>query len=76
MMNRNEFMNTEQQTKLQEYVRGIAEILYTEANPEDMKTFEGIEKNVRSLMQEHVAPNVAVFLLKKQQVQQREKRGK
>lgn len=76
MMNRNEFMNTEQQTKLQEYVRGIAEILYTEANPEDMKTFEGIEKNVRSLMQEHVAPNVAVFLLKKQQVQQREKQGK
>lgn len=76
MMNRNEFMNTEQQTKLQEYVRGIAEILYTEANPEDMKTFEGIEKNVRSLMQEHVAPNVAVFLLKKQQVQQRAKQGK
>jgi hypothetical protein len=69
-------MNTEQQAKFQEYVRGIAEILYAEANPEEMKTFEGIETNLRNLIQKHVAPELAVFLLKQQQVQQQEKPGK
>lgn len=69
-------MNSEQQAKLEEHVIGIAEILYAAANPEDMKTFEGIEKNLRDLIQEHVAPDLAVFLLKQQQAQQREKQGK
>lgn len=69
-------MNSEQQAKLEEYVTGIAEILYAEANPDDMKTFEGIEITLRDLIQEHVAPDLAIFLLKEQQAQQREKRGK
>lgn len=69
-------MNAEQEAKLQEYVKGIAKILYAEAKPEDIKTLEGIEKSVRNLMQEHVAPNVAVFLSKQKQVQQEEKQGK
>ena len=69
-------MNIEQQAKLQEYATGIAKILYAEANPEDMKTFEGIEKNLRDLIQEHVAPDLAIFLLKQQQAQQQEKQGK
>ena len=69
-------MNTEQQAKLQEYVTGIAKILYGEANPEDVKTFEGIEITLRDLIQEHVAPDLAIFLLKQQQAQQREKQGK
>lgn len=75
-MNRDEFMNEEQQAKLQEYATGIAKILYAEANPEEMKTLEGIETTLRNLMQEHVAPNVAVFLSKQQQAQQEEKQGK
>ena len=69
-------MNSEQQAKLEEYLTGIGEILYGEANQEEMKTFEGIEKNLRNLIQEQVAPNLAVFLLKEQQAQQREKQGK
>ena len=69
-------MNAEQEAKLQEHVRGIAKILYAKAKPEDMKTLEGIEKSVRNLMQEHVAPNVAVFLSKQKQVQKQEKQGK
>lgn len=69
-------MNAEQEAKLQEYVKGIAKILYAEAEPEDMKTLEGIEKSVRNLMQEHVAPNVAVFLSKQKQAQKQEKQGK
>ena len=69
-------MNTEQQAKLQEYVTGIAEILYGEAHPEKMKTFEGIETTLRDLIQEYVAPGVAVFLSKQQQVQKQEKPGK
>ena len=76
MMNKDEFMNSEQQAKLQEHVTSIAKILYAEANPEDMKTFEGIETTLRDLIQEHVAPDLAIFLLKQQQAQQQEKQGR
>ena len=66
-------MNIEQQAKLQEYVTGIAEILYEEANPEGMKTFEGIETTLRDLIKEHVTPELAIFLSEQQQGQQQER---
>ncbi len=69
-------MNKEQEAKLQEYVTGIAKILYEEASPEKMKTFEGIETTLRDLIQKHVAPELAIFLSKQQQKQQQEKVGK
>jgi hypothetical protein len=75
MINRDKFMNTEQEAKLQEHLTSIAEILYKEASPEKMKTFEGIETTLRDLIQKHVAPELAIFLSKQQQKQQQEKPG-
>lgn len=72
MLNKEEFMNTEQEAKLQEYLTGIAKILYAEASPEKMKTFEGIEITLRDLIQKHVAPELAIFLSAQQQKQQQE----
>lgn len=69
-------MNRQEEAKLQEYVTGIAKILYAEASPEKMKTFEWIETTLRDLIQKHVAPELAIFLSKQQQKQQQEELGK
>jgi hypothetical protein len=38
-----------------------------------MKTFEGIKKTLRNLIQKHFAPDLGVFLSQQQQLQQQEK---
>ena len=43
----------------------IAEILHGEADKESIKDLEGIEKAVRSLVQEHVTPKLGIFLSQK-----------
>ncbi len=55
-------MDTQTQAQLQYHLDAIAEILYQEANPDDLKTLEGIEKHVRALAQKHVLPQLGIFL--------------
>ncbi len=66
-------MNIEQQEQLQKHIRGIAKILHAEADPGEIKTLEGIEKTVRQLAQEHVMPELGIFLSKQNQEQKAEK---
>ena len=47
--------------KLQDYIRGIAEILYKNTDQTDLVSMETIEKSVRQQMLEHVSPQVAFF---------------
>lgn len=48
--------------KLQEHAKEIAKILYSDANPEEVKTLEGIEKTVRKQLLEYVNPEIGNFL--------------
>ena len=57
-------MTEEENQLLIEYARGIAKILYKNAPSEELTSLGKIEEVVRSQMQEHVMPNVGVFLLK------------
>lgn len=62
--------------KLQEHAKEIAKILYSEANPEEVKTLEGIEKTVRKQLLEYVNPEIGNFLSAKQVRQQQEEKEK
>ena len=64
-------MTPEQAEKLQEHVQEIAKILYANTELEALKTFSGIEQAVREQMQQHVMPEVGIFL--SQQVQEQHK---
>lgn len=55
-------MNPQKQAELQQHLDAIAAILYQEADPAELTTLEGIEKNVRALAQEHVLPQLGIFL--------------
>lgn len=57
-------MDAETKTQLQQHVKAIAAILHGEADPQALKTFEGIETSIRSLSQAHVLPELALFLSK------------
>lgn len=57
-----EFMDAQVQAKLKQHMDAIADILYQEANPKEIQTLEGIEKTVRALAQEHVLPQLGIFL--------------
>ena len=60
-------MTEEENQLLQEYARGIAKILYKNAPLDELTSLGKIEEVVRSQMQEHVMPNVGVFLSKMSQ---------
>lgn len=55
-------MNPQKQAELQQHLDAIAKILYQEADPAELTTLEGIEKNVRAQAQEHVLPQLGIFL--------------
>ncbi len=59
-------MTPEKQQALQEHIQAIADILYEETSPEQLKTLEILEQTVRQQMLEHVSPHIGVFLFKKQ----------
>jgi hypothetical protein len=54
-------MTPEDAQQLQAYIEGIAQILYKNTDATDLVSLEAIEKSVRSLMLEHVSPQVAFF---------------
>jgi len=58
-------MTPEQQLQLKAHTDAIAAILLADAkaqHPERLETLEGIELTVRQQIQEHVSPNIGVFL--------------
>lgn len=61
-------MSPEDKERLDTYTRGIAVILYGDAEERDaaeLKTLEGIEIAVREQMLENVSSKVGIFLSKK-----------
>jgi hypothetical protein len=63
-------MNPEQEQALKAHLQAIAKILYDDSDPDAMQTLEGIEMTVRQKIQEHVSPELGIFLL--EQLQQRQ----
>lgn len=57
-------MTEEENQLLIEHARAIAKILYKEAPIEELTSLGKIEQVVRSQMQEHIMPEVGVFLSK------------
>lgn len=57
-------MTEEENQLLIEHARAIAKILYKDAPVEELTSLGKIEEVVRSQMQEHVMPEVGVFLSK------------
>ncbi|PPT08146.1 hypothetical protein CKA32_006319 [Geitlerinema sp. FC II] len=58
-------MNEKTRAKLQKHVEEIAKILHAEAEPNELKSLEGIEKSVRNLTPEYVMPEIGIFFSKK-----------
>jgi len=55
-------MDAETKIQLQHHVQAIADILHHEADPQALKTFEGIETSIRRLTQTNVLPELGLFL--------------
>ena len=66
-------MTPEDAQKLQDYIQGIAEILYKNTDSSNLVSMEAIEKTVRRQMLENVSPKVAFFSSNKLQEQQAER---
>jgi hypothetical protein len=60
-------MSPEEQKELKEYAKAIAKILYKNTDKKELNSLGAIEKVVRDGMQEHVMPEVGVFLLRTSQ---------
>jgi hypothetical protein len=54
-------LSTEAQTQLDEYLKGVARIMYEHTEPEKLKSFESIEWEVRGQMLDKVAPAIGEF---------------
>jgi hypothetical protein len=63
-------MNPEQEQALNAHLQAIAKILYDDSDPDAMQTLEGIEMTVRQKIQQHISPELGVFLLAQLQQQQ------
>ena len=55
-------MDTDKKAQIQAHAQAIAALLYEETDPEQVKTFAGIEEAVRKHVLEHVSPEIGVFL--------------
>jgi hypothetical protein len=55
-------MTPENKKALNEYLQAIAKILHEDSVSEEMQTLAQIERVVRDQIQEHVAPEIGVFL--------------
>lgn len=62
-------MSQKKQERIQACLKELATLLYEEADKSKLTDLEGIEKTVRSQILEHVGPEIALFLLSKQQEQ-------
>ena len=60
---------------MHEHLHAIADILYEDTSPEQLKTLELLEESVREQMLEHVSPKIGIFLSKKQPEQKQVELG-
>lgn len=58
-------MTPEEQTMLDQHIQAIAQILYREAASRPMETLGQIETVIRAQFQEHVGPQLGIFLSQK-----------
>lgn len=65
-------MKPDTQEKLQQHLEAIAQILYQEAEAEELESLAGIEKTIRTQTLEYITPKLGVFLSAKQQELHRE----
>ncbi|UBF30243.1 hypothetical protein K9N68_34035 (plasmid) [Kovacikia minuta CCNUW1] len=56
-------MTPEEKQELDQHIQGIAKILYGDADKSRMTNLGEIEKVIREQLQEHVSPQIGVFLL-------------
>lgn len=64
-------MTPSERKKLQVCLREASEILYNNADPDSLETLEDIEIAVREQVLENVSPQIAFFLSKEKQKQER-----
>ena len=69
-------MTPEKQKRLQACLQELATLLYEETDKSELTDLESIEKTVRTQMLEQVSPQIALFLLSKQQEPVKAKREK
>ena len=65
-------MDADKKAKIKVYARAIANLLYEETDPEQVKTLAGIEEAVRDHILEHVSPEIGDFLSKQVAAQPRD----
>jgi hypothetical protein len=56
-------MLSEEQQNIKIYLQAIAEVLYKNTSPDNLKSFESIELIVREYLVEIVAPEISSFFL-------------
>jgi hypothetical protein len=54
-------MDADKKAQIQVHARAIAALLYQETEPEQVKTFAGIEEAVRGHILEYVSPEIGSF---------------
>ena len=69
-------MTPEEQAKVKEHLRQVAEILYKETPSDKLTRFETIELSIREHLQETVAPEISNFFITQQGESQQEGKGK
>ena len=60
-------MTPEEQTKIKENLRQVAEILYKNTSSAELTSFETIELSITEHLQETVAPEISNFLIARQE---------
>lgn len=69
-------MTPEEQAKLKEHLRQVAEILYKETPSDKLARFETIELSIREHLQETVAPEISNFFITQQEENPQEENEK
>lgn len=64
-------MTPEDSQRLEACLLEAAEILYRNTKAEELRSFESLEKAVRTKVLEQVSPKIAFFLLNKSQAQKK-----
>lgn len=65
-------MSPEDKQELDQYVQAIAKLLYKDADKSWLQTLGEIELVVREQLQEHVNPQIGIFLSEALQAQRRD----
>lgn len=65
-------MNADDQQKIKDHLKEIAEILYKNTEESELESFESIELSLRSQMLTEIGPEIAKFFFQKNQELKRE----